>query len=130
VEVLAGGCRGADIADLDLAVGDDHAVNEQLDELAFLLAGRLGEAGLHASAEAFHLRGTTRKGDRWLRQALIEAAQGAMRTNETYLRAQGERLTRRRGKKRAVVAVAHTIDHGLPHAAPSPALPGPGKQLL
>lgn len=64
--------------------------------------------GNHQSAGK-QLRGTTRKGDRWLRQALIEAAQGALRTKGTYLRAQGERLTRRRGKKRAVVAVAHTI---------------------
>ena len=32
-----------------------------------------------------------------------------MRTNETSLRAQGERLARRRGKKRAVVAIAHSI---------------------
>jgi transposase len=55
------------------------------------------------------LSGKTRKGDRWLRQALIEAAHGAMRTKDTYLSAQGRRLTQRRGKKRAVVAVAHTI---------------------
>jgi hypothetical protein len=55
------------------------------------------------------IRGTTRKGDRWLRQALIEAAQRAMRTKDTYLSAQGRRLTHRRGKKRAVVAVAHSI---------------------
>jgi transposase len=32
-----------------------------------------------------------------------------MRTKDTYLRAQGQRLTRRRGKKRAVVAVAHRL---------------------
>jgi transposase len=53
--------------------------------------------------------GKTRKGDRWLPQALIEAAHGAMRAKDTYLRAQGQRLTRRRGKKRAVVAVAHSL---------------------
>jgi transposase len=64
--------------------------------------------GTHQSAGK-QLRGTTRKGDRWLRQALIEAAQGAMRTKDTYLSAQGQRLTHRRGKKRAVVPVAHTI---------------------
>jgi transposase len=64
--------------------------------------------GNHQSAGK-QLRGTTRKGDRWLRQALIEAAQGAMRTKDTYLSAQGQRLTHRRGKKRAVVAVAHSI---------------------
>ena len=64
--------------------------------------------GNHQSAGK-QIRGTTRKGDRWLRQALIEAAQGAMRTKETYLSALGRRLTHRRGKKRAVVAVAHSI---------------------
>jgi transposase len=64
--------------------------------------------GNHQSAGK-QIRGTTRKGDRWLRQALIEAAQGAMRTKDTYLSAQGRRLTHKRGKKRAVVAVAHTI---------------------
>lgn len=64
--------------------------------------------GNHQSARK-QIRGTTRKGDRWLRQALIEAAQGAMRTKDTYLNAQGRRHTHRRGKKRAVVAVAHTI---------------------
>lgn len=64
--------------------------------------------GNHQSAGK-QLRGTTRHGDRWLRQALIEAAQGAMRTKDSYLRAQGNRLARRRGKKRAAVAIAHTI---------------------
>jgi len=64
--------------------------------------------GNHQSAGK-QIRGTTRKGDRWLRHALIEAAQGAMRTKGTYLSAQGRRLTHRRGKKRAVVAVAHSI---------------------
>jgi transposase len=64
--------------------------------------------GNHQSAGK-QIRGTTRKGDRWLRQALIEAAQGAMRTKDTYLSAQGRRLTHRRGKKRAVVAVAHSM---------------------
>jgi transposase len=64
--------------------------------------------GNHQSAGK-QLSGKTRKGDRWLRQALIEAAHGAMRTKDTYLSAQGRRLTQRRGKKRAVVAVAHTI---------------------
>jgi transposase len=64
--------------------------------------------GNHQSAGK-QIRGTTRKGDRWLRQALIEAAQGAMRTKDTYSSAQGRRLTHRRGKKRAVVAVAHSM---------------------
>lgn len=64
--------------------------------------------GNHQSAGK-RLSGKTRQGDRWLRQALIEAAHGAMRTKDTYLSAQGRRLSRRRGKRRAVVAVGHSI---------------------
>ncbi len=55
------------------------------------------------------LSGKTRKGNARLRQALIEAAQGAARTKNTYLAAQYHRLAGRRGKKRALMAVAHTI---------------------
>jgi transposase len=53
--------------------------------------------------------GRTRKGDRWLRCALTEAAQAAARTKRSYLRAQYHRLAARRGKKKALVAVGHTI---------------------
>jgi transposase len=64
--------------------------------------------GNHQSAGK-QLSGKTRQGDRWLRQALIEAAHGAMRTKQTYLSAQGHRLGQRRGQRRAVVAVGHSI---------------------
>lgn len=53
--------------------------------------------------------GKTRKGNRWLRSALIEAAQAAGHTKQTYLGAQYRRLAARRGAKKAAVAVAHTI---------------------
>jgi transposase len=54
--------------------------------------------------------GKTRKGDRWLRTALIEAANSAAgRTRDTYLNAQFLRVRRRRGHKKAIVAVAHSI---------------------
>jgi transposase len=54
--------------------------------------------------------GKTRKGDRWLRVALIEAANSAAgRTKDTYLRAQYLRIKRRRGHQKAIVAVAHSI---------------------
>jgi len=42
-------------------------------------------------------------------QALVEAAQAAGRTNDTYLAAQYRRLAAQRDKKKAVVAVGHTI---------------------
>lgn len=53
--------------------------------------------------------GRTRKGSKWLRQVLMEAAHAAVRTKETYPAAQYRRLAARRGKKRALVAVAHTL---------------------
>jgi transposase len=53
--------------------------------------------------------GRTRKGNPWLRTALIEAAQAAARTRGTYWAAQYHRLGARRGKKKAVVALGHTI---------------------
>lgn len=52
--------------------------------------------------------GKTRKGSPWLRAALIEAAWAASHT-PGYLAAQYRRLVRRRGKKKAIVAVAHSI---------------------
>jgi transposase len=56
-----------------------------------------------------HKSGKTRKGSKWLRTALIEAALCASRTKETYLSAQYRRLFRQRGHKKAVVAVGHSI---------------------
>jgi transposase len=53
--------------------------------------------------------GRTRKGSPWPRTALVEAAQAAARTKDTYLAAQYRRLAARRGAKRAAVAVAHTL---------------------
>lgn len=53
--------------------------------------------------------GKTRKGNPYLRAALIESANAAARTKNTYLRAQYEQIKRRRGHKKAIVAVAHSI---------------------
>jgi transposase len=53
--------------------------------------------------------GRTGKGNRHLRAALIEAAQAAARTKDTYLRAQYEQIKRRHGHNKAIVAVAHSI---------------------
>jgi transposase len=55
------------------------------------------------------LSGKTRKGSPWLKSGLIEAAHGASRTKDKYLSAQYRRLVTRRGKKRALVAVGHSI---------------------
>jgi transposase len=64
--------------------------------------------GNHESAGK-RTTGKTRKGDRWLRSALIQAAHASGRTRNTYLGAQYRRLIARKGKKKAAVAVGHTM---------------------
>jgi len=53
--------------------------------------------------------GKTRKGNRYLRGALIQAGLGAMRKNGSALQAKYHRVARHRGHKKAVVAVGHQI---------------------
>jgi transposase len=53
--------------------------------------------------------GHTTYGNRWLRQMLVQAAWAATRAKSTYLAAQYRRLAKRRGKKRALLAVGHTL---------------------
>jgi transposase len=64
--------------------------------------------GKHASAGK-RLSGRTRKGNRWLRTALIEAAHAAARTKHTSVSVQYRRLVLRLGKQRALVAVGHSL---------------------
>ena len=53
--------------------------------------------------------GKTRKGNRWARRALCEAAWVTAKTKNSYLAAQFRRFAATRGSKRAIIAVAHTI---------------------
>ena len=53
--------------------------------------------------------GRTRKGSRWLGIALTEAAQANTRSRDTYLSAQYRRLKPRRGHRKAIGAVRHSI---------------------
>jgi transposase len=53
--------------------------------------------------------GKTRKGDVWLVEVLVECAWAASRARDTYLAAQYWRLARRIGKKKAAIAVGHSI---------------------
>jgi transposase len=53
--------------------------------------------------------GKTRKGSKWLRRALVEAAQAAARTKGTYLASQYARIKGRHGHNKAIIAVAHSI---------------------
>jgi transposase len=55
------------------------------------------------------LSGKARNGSVWLRRNLCQAAWAASHSKNTYLSAQFRRLAARKGKKRALVAVGHTI---------------------
>jgi transposase len=64
--------------------------------------------GTHESAGK-RSSGKTTKGDTYLRTALVQAAWAATHTKNTYLAAQYHRLVKRMGKKKALVAVAHSM---------------------
>ena len=72
------------------------------------LASWAGMCPGHRQSAGKHGSGRTRHGNAWLRTVLVQAAWAASHTRNTYLAAQFHRLVGRRGKKRALVAVAHT----------------------
>lgn len=53
--------------------------------------------------------GKTRKGNKILKSALVECAQSAVQHKSSFFYAQYQRISMRRGKKRALLAVAHTM---------------------
>jgi transposase len=55
------------------------------------------------------LSGRVRQGNQALRRILVQCAHAAARTKGTYLSSLYHRLAARRGKKRAILAVAHSI---------------------
>lgn len=66
--------------------------------------------------------GRTTKGNVWLKRALCQAAWAATRKKDSYFQAQYRRLAGRRGKKRAVVAVAHSLLEVIYHLLKNPQL--------
>jgi transposase len=53
--------------------------------------------------------GRTRHGNQALKSTLVQAAWSAVRTKDTFLKARFHRLAARRGRKRAIVATAHSM---------------------
>src|SRR5262249_34262773 len=90
---------------------------EQLASWVGLCPGNHESAGKRRS-------GKTTKGNRWLRVLLVQCAWAASRSKETALRGLYQRLVGRRGKKRALIAVAHRLAvivyEGLRQGEPSP----------
>lgn len=64
--------------------------------------------GSHESGGKQH-SGRRRKGNQHLAAILVESAWSTVRTKGTFLKARYHRLAARRGKKRAIVAIAHSI---------------------
>jgi len=81
--------------DMSQFPSDDH-----LCSWATICPGNHQSAGKQTS-------GRTVKGNRWLKAALCQSAWAAARTKNSYFGAQFHRVAGRRGKKRAVIAVAH-----------------------
>lgn len=75
---------------------------EQLASWAGVCPGNNESAGKRRS-------GAIAPGDRPVRKALVQAAWAASHTKGSYLQALYQRLAARRGKKRALMAVAHSI---------------------
>jgi len=69
---------------------------------AGLCPGNNESAGKHKS-------GKTRKGNPYVRRALVQAAHACINTKNSYLGSQYRRIAKRRGNKKAAVAVAHSI---------------------
>jgi transposase len=63
----------------------------------------------HDESAGKHRSGRTRKGNRYLRHALVECALGATRADGTALQARYRRVMRHRGHKKAIVAVGHQM---------------------
>jgi transposase len=84
-----------------------------IDMVPFPSAGHLSSwsgmcSGNRESAGKRH-SGRTGKGNQWLRVTMVQVAWAASHTKRTYLAAQYRRLAARRGKKRALIALGHTI---------------------
>lgn len=50
-----------------------------------------------------------RKGNKYLKATLVECARAAIRNKQSYLYSRYQRIAERRGGKRALIAIAHTM---------------------
>jgi transposase len=105
--------RLATIPGIDVRAAENIVAEIGVDMEVFPSAGHLASwtgmcPGQRESAGK-RQSGRTRKGNQWLRTTLVQVAWAASRTKHTYLSTQYRRLAGRRGKKRALVAVGHTI---------------------
>jgi transposase len=84
---------------VDMEVFPSH---EHLASWAAICPGNNESAGKKKS-------GRTRRGNNYLKRALVQAAWAAFRTKNTYLQSKFKALATRKGGKKAAVAIAHKI---------------------
>lgn len=101
------------IPGVSVRIGQVIVAEIGLDMSRFKTAGQLASwAGMcpgNRQSAGKSQGGKTRKGNGWLRQALVEAGWAASRSKNTSLSATYHRLAGRRGAKRACLAVGHRI---------------------
>jgi transposase len=100
-----GGIARRSAEDLLAEIGpnmDQFPTADNLVSWAALCPGKNRSAGKERSSK-------TPKGNRWLKRVVTEAAWAAVHQKGSYLAALYRRLAPRRGKKRAIIAVARTI---------------------
>jgi transposase len=82
--------------DMSRFPSEDHLAN-----WAGISPGNNESAGKRRGGRILH-------GNHWLKRSLTQCAWAASRTKDNFLSARYKRLVKRRGKKRAIVAVAHS----------------------
>jgi transposase len=102
-EVLGISMRVAETIISEIGVNMNAFPTEKhLASWAALCPGNNESAGKHKS-------GKTRKGNSYLKRVLTEAANACGNSKDSYLGARYQRLAKRRGRKKAIVAIAHNI---------------------
>jgi hypothetical protein len=72
-------------------------------------ASWIGVSPGHDESAGSRKSGKSRKGNRWWRATLIECARGAARARRRDLAVRYHRMARRRGDRKAIAAVEHSI---------------------
>lgn len=90
------------IAEIGVQMKENFPSDAHLARWAGLCPGNQASGGKRLS-------GRTRKGNTYLRSALVQAAWAAIKKKDCYLSAQYSRLAGRLGRKKALIAVAHSL---------------------